>query len=411
MTNIMFEHHRTMMGLDPSAVVGGAWLNAAYSASTGLDNLQLHIATVADIPQRKEGYRDGHSFYILPGGGHRNYDVNLNSNIREWEILRQEIQPDVVIIWGTETSFAYLAAKTMRGIPMAIYMQGVMSSISSHFYEGLPHRYQHRTLRDFLDLCNPGSEFYHYSRQSFLESEMLSFADAVIVENDWCEDICRIVNPSLRVFRNKLPIRHLFYNGFWTLEKMKPKTIFTNAGGYPIKGHHILFLALAIVKKQVPDFVCYIPGPKLDLFDNTKRRTGFSVFLNRIIKDGDLNNNIVYTGPLTSEEMVKFIESCNVYVMPSMVENHSSSLIEAMIVGAPCISSLVGGTASLINHNQNGILYNSLDYNSLAGYILRVLNDDEFANKLGKNAFKIRRERECSFGDEMLNIYSCLSSK
>ena len=35
-TNILFEHHRTMMGLDASQVTGGSWLNAAYQASLGV---------------------------------------------------------------------------------------------------------------------------------------------------------------------------------------------------------------------------------------------------------------------------------------------------------------------------------------------------------------------------------------
>lgn len=407
-TNILFEHHRTMMGLDASAVVGGGWLNAAYNASLGVENLQLNIVTVAGIVERKMGERDGNKFYILPGGGSRNYDVESADNIREWEMLRTEVNPDVVILWGTETRAAYLATKVMHGIPTAIYMQGVMSAISGHFFEGVPHEYQCRAIRDVLNKFDKSAEYNHYVRQTTLEAEMFWLADAVIVENDWCEDMCHVVNPALRVFRNDLPIREVFYQGQWSADKMEPLTIFTNAGGYPIKGHHILFKALAKVREQYPEFRCYVPGPKLEIFDNIKRRTGYSAYLEKLQDENGLRENVVYTGPLTSEQMVSHLERCNVYVMPSMVENHSSSLIEAMIVGAPCVTSLVGGIASLVNHGKDALLYNSLDSDSLAGCIMRLFADKELASALGEHALQMRERRSRSFGEEMLRVYSCL---
>lgn len=409
-TNILFEHHRTMMGQNAAAITGGGWLNAAYTASLGVENLQLHIVTVSKINHRKTGERDGNYFYILPGGGTRNYDVDSSANRQEWEAIRKEVNPDVVIIWGTETRAAYLAAKVMRGIPMAIYMQGVISSISAHYFDGVPQKYQCRTLRDFINKFDKRSEYNHFTRQASLEAEMFRMADAVIVENNWCEDMCHVVNPKLRVFRNDLPIRGLFYQGKWSVEKMQPYTIFTNAGGYPIKGHHILFQALAKVKTQYPDFRCYVPGAKLEIFNNLKRRTGYSTYLYHLLDKNGLRENIIYTGSLPSEQMVSHLERCNVYVMPSIVENHSSSLIEAMIVGAPCVTSLVGGIASLVQPGKDALLYNSLDADSLAGCIMRVFAKIDFARSLSANAIDMRQRRRQTFGEEMVRVYNSLTN-
>lgn len=410
-TNILFEHHRTMMGLDAAHVTGGSWLNAAYVASLGKKDLQLHIVTVANISKRKDGERDGNRFYILPGGGTRNYNVDSVSNQSEWKRLREDVRPDAVIVWGTETRAAYLAVKMMQDLPIAIYMQGVMASISSHYYDGIPHEYKCRTLRDYLNKLYKSSDYMHFLRQVPLETQMFQMATAVIVENDWCEDMCRVVNPRLRVYHNKLPIRDIFYQGQWVAEKMEPKTIFTNAGGYPIKGHHILFKALAIVKQHYPDFKCYIPGQRLSVFNNLKRKTGFSTYLNKLITENNLEDNIIYTGSLTSEQMVDRLQTCNVFVMPSIVENHSSSLIEAMIVGAPCVTSLVGGNAGLVEHGKNALLYNSLDAQSLAGCIIRLFNNPQLAKAIGTKAYEIRESRSNSFGDDIQIIYSDLTKR
>ena len=97
--------------------------------------------------------------------------------------------------------------------------------------------------------------------------------------------------------------------------------------------------------------------------------------------------------------------------MPSLVENHSSSLIEALISGAPCISSMAGGAPTMIKQKENGILYNSMDPESLAGNIMRVFEDDELACQLSKGALHLRTLRRRNFGDEMLKLYSSVLSE
>ena len=104
-------------------------------------------------------------------------------------------------------------------------------------------------------------------------------------------------------------------------------------------------------------------------------------------------------------------QHCNVYVMPSIVENHSSSLIEAKIVGAPCISSNVGGSFTLINHGKDGLLYNSLDSEMLAGYIISVLEDKKYAESLTGRREEFKASRLDDFGERMLEMYNELISK
>ena len=127
--------------------------------------------------------------------------------------------------------------------------------------------------------------------------------------------------------------------------------------------------------------------------------------LEDVINEGDLHNNIVYTGFMSSEKMVEHLCKCNVYVMPSVMENHSSSLIEAMIVGAPCISSLVGGVADIAVHSENALIYNSTDAENLAGCIIRLFNNPEMAVKLGAAAELTKESRKQNFGEEMNHIY------
>lgn len=403
-TNILFAHHKEMMGIT-NRVTGGSWLNAAYDGSLSDSNLELHIITSSNVSEVMKSSKDGNSFYIIPGGGARTMDINSAKNLKNVESLIASIKPDVAVLWGTESHLAYLFAKSLKAIPTVVYMQGVIKSIYDHYYDGMPLKYHNATVRDILDSINPHSSINEFKKQAALECVILESSDAVIVENDWCEDTCRSINPKLKVFRNKLPIRDIFFQTKWSVEKMKPLSIFTNAGGYPIKGHHILLKALGIVKKQYPDFTCYIPGEKLSTYNSIKRRTGYIKMLEDLIVEGNLRDNIVYTGFLSSEEMVEHLCTCNAYVMPSVMENHSSSLIEAMIVGAPCISSLVGGVADIAVHGENAFIYNSTDAENLAGCIIRLFNNPELAVKLGAAAERTKESRKQNFGEEMNHIY------
>lgn len=405
-TNILFAHHREMIGLPVENMSGGSWLYAAYEGSKNSTNLQLHIATVGDVQEIKCSQKDNSFFYILPGGNTPKYDIHSEKNEAVWQKLREIVNPDAVIAWGTEKPFTYVGMKAMTGVPIAIYIQGVIESICEHYYEGVPVSYRCRTVRDWVDRLSQTSQIRKFWTQRPLEREMLKIASAVIIENDWCEDQCKRINPQIRTYQNLLPIREEFYSNTWSLDTCERKTVFTNAGGYPIKGHHILFRALSIVKQVYPDFKCYIPGPRLNAFMQLKRRTGYMSYLKKLITENRLEENIVYVGNLSSKEMANYITRCNVFVMPSIVENHSSSLIEAMSIGAPCISSLVGGTASLVSHSENGLLYNSLDAASLAGCIIRVFGNDILATTLSKGASFLRNKRPRDFGSKMSEIYT-----
>lgn len=410
-TNILFEHHLDLMGFFDKSVNGGSWLYAAYDSLKDRSDIELYIVTTANIPTKISGKYGNSHFYILPGGGRPDYDIDSSLNINEWECLYREISPDIMVVWGTESRHAYLAMKTMKEIPKLIYVQGIINTIVNHYYDGTPVKYRYNSLRDIANIFYKNSQLNVYKEQLSLERDMFKMAYGVIIENDWCESICKNFNDSLTIYKNKLPIRDCFFNARWSISKKENYSIFTNAGGYPIKGHHVLFKALAIVKKRYPKVKCYIPGDSIIDLDCLKRRTGYVKYLKELIKDGDLEENIIYTGPLSSEDMAKRLAISSLFVMPSLVENHSSSLIEAMVVGVPCISSFVGGVPNVVNHNINGLLYNSLDYEALAGYIMKVLDDETLMSFLSSHAVAIKNERMIDFGEEMLLIYKSLMSQ
>jgi glycosyltransferase involved in cell wall biosynthesis len=79
--------------------------------------------------------------------------------------------------------------------------------------------------------------------------------------------------------------------------------------------------------------------------------------------------------------------------MPSKAENISTSLREAMWVGCPCVTALVGAVPELAHHGKTALCYRYEEYEVLAYEIMKLLNDPELANILAHNGHNLIQER------------------
>lgn len=393
----------------------GSWLDAAFESCSKADGLELGVASVGAVKEIKEYHEGKHSFYVLPGGSRVDYKVKSMKNIACWNKLRSMFNPDIIQIWGTEKGYYKLAQDVFHDKPCIIYIQGVLAKIAEEYSAGLSGwtKFVNTSLQDILRGTSINKTQRRFYKLAKTEKALLLQSDGVIVENDWCEDQINAIAPDKKVFRSKLPIKDVFFKQEWEFQNIVPHTIFTNAGAAPIKGHHILFKALSLVVKKYPDVKILIPG--FNRMGNSLKdrlaQSGYSRYLRRLIYRYDLTQNIEYLGVLNSEEMAEAIAKANIFVMPSCIENHSSSLIEAMIVGAPCISSFVGGVGSIAVHKKNALLYNFPDAESLAGSICRLLDDINLLLSISEEAKNIRQDRKVDLAEDFIGIYKSVLSR
>ena len=108
--------------------------------------------------------------------------------------------------------------------------------------------------------------------------------------------------------------------------------------------------------------------------------------IRKLVQKYNLQENICFTGRLSPEEMAERMERSNVFVMPSCVETHSSSLREAMLVGLPCVSSDVGSVPEFVQHGKNGFIYRYGEAQTLAYYVDKIFSDDALAEEIGASA-------------------------
>jgi sugar transferase (PEP-CTERM/EpsH1 system associated) len=85
----------------------------------------------------------------------------------------------------------------------------------------------------------------------------------------------------------------------------------------------------------------------------------------------------------------------NAFVLPSLAEGISNTILEAMASGLPVLATAVGGTAELVAAEETGLLVPADDVEALAAGLIRLASSPDDAAAMGR-AGRARVERQFS---------------
>jgi glycosyltransferase involved in cell wall biosynthesis len=88
-----------------------------------------------------------------------------------------------------------------------------------------------------------------------------------------------------------------------------------------------------------------------------------------------------------------WLKKIDVFVLPSLTEALSNSLMEAMASGCAVIASNVGGNPELVAHGHTGMLFTSNDQHDLAEKIRLLAQNPVLRSRLASNAQLLIREK------------------
>lgn len=105
----------------------------------------------------------------------------------------------------------------------------------------------------------------------------------------------------------------------------------------------------------------------------------------------ELSVNVKFTGKLSKPEWISLAEEYNVFINTTNFDNMPVSLIEAMALGLPVISTNVGGIPFLIEDRQNGLLVDPDDVGMFLDAVKTIMGNPEQTQGL---TIKARRKVE-----------------
>jgi len=145
----------------------------------------------------------------------------------------------------------------------------------------------------------------------------------------------------------------------------------------PLKGLEYLLQALTMVPAEIT-LIILGRGP-------------YEGELRLEVKKLQLESRVFFLG--FQSNVSSWLRRLDSFILPSLYENHSIALLEAMRAGCSIIVTDVGGNPESISHEKEGLMVPSRDPEALAAAIQRLAASPEFRKQLGQNA-RQRFERE-----------------
>lgn len=282
--------------------------------------------------------------------------------------------------WDAVRAYFYLIVKSRHKKDIAHIH---MSSYMSFFRKWLIIKYSKWTgLKTVIHLH--GSEFnlFFDSSNNFIKrmiADAFDDADAVIVlSKSWKEFVQNF---------SKNPHIYILYNGS-SLSKFsgrnnsnnKTTVLFMGRLGKR-KGTYDLLPAFGRAIEKIPDLHLILGGD------------GDVDEVRKMVSEMGLQEHVTVPGWISGDEKARIFKSCDIYVLPSYNEGLPGSILEAMAVGVPIISTPVGGIPEAVLENRNGFLINPGDVDTLYEKIVALGQNKDLRETMGMESQKIIKEK------------------
>jgi L-malate glycosyltransferase len=224
----------------------------------------------------------------------------------------------------------------------------------------------------------------------------LRWADEIVVPSGYLVDvfarhglharaIYNIVELDRFSFRERNPLRPVFL---------------TSRLLEPLYNVACVLRAFAIIQQRYPDATLTIAA------DGYLRND-----LETLARDLKLRN-ANFIGFVLFADMPALYDSADIYLSATSIDNMPSSLTESMACGLNVVTTDGGGAIPYIMTNEvTGLIVDRDDHQALANAAIRLLNDNEFALKLVRNAHESSRKFTWPhIRNEWLNLYKELAN-
>lgn len=307
-----------------------------------------------------------------------------------YQDIINEVNPDVIHIQGSENPFGCIIDNV--NVPVVLSIQGICTVYSHKYYVGIEKRFA--SFRD-ANLLSPQSwvfnkSFNYQFRSSFskfprIERRNLENCKYIIGRTDWDRRVTRIIAPDSIYFHNDEVLRDSFYQNEWQHSVNNHTVIHSTIGTGLFKGLETIYQCLNELNNVGRDIEWRVAGVSENSLVNktVKRKIGMTYPCKGLILLGNLNE----------QELVQKMLGADIYVMPSHIENSPNSLCEAMILGMPCITTLAGGSSSLLKDKKEGLVIQDGDPWSMAGAIMELEQNPDMSLYYGRNARKRAMDR------------------
>lgn len=269
--------------------------------------------------------------------------------------------------------------------------------------------------------ADPKMEYHNYSRfLEFMAFRLFPKAAGVVLQtSDAAKYFSKKIQKKVKIMPNSLSKEFIrpVYSGVREKEVVAVGRIDDN------KNHRMLIDAFAKVWNEHQDWrlTIYGDGPmkeELQKYVKSLDNADHDVSLQRSF-DNDIEGSIVESNKSRIIDAISFpgrinnvaekIAASGIFVLCSDTEGMPNTLLEAMALGIPSISTdcPCGGPKDIIQDGVNGLLVPVRDTEALSRALLKYMDDEFFAARVSGEASKIQEKYAPEVVNGMWEEYLC----
>lgn len=341
---------------------GGGAERVVASLANNLANFEIEINVIL-LYSNKNDYLENERVNIIPIVSNRkNKPLKVMERLFLLRKKIKEIQPDIIISFDSVVNIYTILAKSFLNIPLIISERND------------PNQYpKSNVLRQLRD------KLYHIPEKIVFQTK-----DAKDYFPTNIQQTSTIISNPIK---NDLP--------FWDSQNHK-KRIITASRLTSQKNLEMLIIAFSEISQEYPDY-------ELVIFGEGELRKKLESLISKL----NLENKAFLPG--FSKEIHEEMTNSALFVLSSNHEGMSNSMLEALAVGIPVISTdaPIGAAKMFIKNYHNGILIEVGNTHELVEAMRNIISNSELANKFSNNSIIIREElNEDKITNEWIQVIS-----
>ena len=160
------------------------------------------------------------------------------------------------------------------------------------------------------------------------------------------------------------------------IQSSKQNRIISVARLYPQKNQKMMIEAFAKIADEFPDW-------QLVIFGEGPLRAE----LESLVFSFKLEGRVLLPG--RTEHVIEELRKSKIFCLSSDYEGMSNSMIEAICVGLPVISTKVSGTEELIHDGYNGVLVNIGDVDEMSHAFRQLIDDVDLRERISNKCYSV----------------------
>jgi glycosyltransferase involved in cell wall biosynthesis len=225
----------------------------------------------------------------------------------------------------------------------------------------------------------------------------IRWADEIVVPSGYLVDVFARHGLHARAIHNIVELDRFSFR-----ERQPLRPVFlTSRLLEPLYNVPCVLRAFAIIQQRYPDSTLTVAADGFLRAD-----------LEQLARDLKLRN-CEFIGFVPFEKMPALYDAADIYLSATNIDNMPSSLTESMACGLNVVTTDGGGSIPYIMTNeQTGLIVARDDHEALAAAAIRLLEDNEFALKLARNAHESSRKFTWPYiRNEWLKVYRELANE